>query len=155
MVTLNLGRPDGGGRAPASRRRRRPLTESPRELQRARRSLVIISDDDGDDDGDLEAPVSRDQCRGGIRPCPWVSCRFHLYLDVNPRTGSLKLNFPDREPADLTCSCALDIAEEGGLTLEDVGGLLNLTRERVRQLEALALLKVRAGLQGSDDVDGA
>ncbi|MDP2343935.1 MAG: sigma factor-like helix-turn-helix DNA-binding protein [Deltaproteobacteria bacterium] len=152
MVSLNLGRPDGGGRAPASRvRRRRPQTESLRQLQRERRSLPIISHDD--DDG-LVAPASRAECRSGIRPCPWVSCRFHLYLDVHPRTGSLKLNFPDQEPHELSCSCALDVADEGGLTLEDVGALLNLTRERARQLEAAALQKVQDGLRDDDD-DGA
>jgi hypothetical protein len=141
MVSLNLGRPDGGGRAPASRRRR-PHTESSRQLARDRRSLLPILDDDGP-----AAPASRDECRAGVRPCPWVSCRFHLYLDVNPRTGSLKLNFPDQEPHELSCSCSLDVAEEGGLTLEDVGALLNLTRERARQLEAMALAKVHEVLR--------
>ena len=33
----------------------------------------------------------------------------------------------------------MDVAERGGITLEEVGGLMNLTRERVRQLEAEAL----------------
>lgn len=155
MVSFNLGRPDAGGRAPAFRRRR-PVTESLRQLQRERRSLPILTEVGDDDDDGLVAPASRDECRSGIRPCPWVSCRFHLYLDVNPRTGSLKLNFPDREPHELSCSCALDVAEDGGLTLEDVGALLNLTRERARQLEAMALRKVHDGLQkrsdhGSDD----
>ena len=156
MVSLNLGRPDKGGRTAAcAPRRRRPHTESARQLQRERRSLPIIdSDSDDDDDDDLAAPALRSECRGGVRPCPWVSCRFHLYLDVNPRTGSLKLNFPDREPGDLSCSCALDVAEEGGLTLEDVGALLNLTRERARQLESVALLKVHHGLQAPLQADG-
>ena len=32
-------------------------------------------------------------------------------------------------------SCALDVAERGGLKNEDVGAIMNLTRERVRQIE--------------------
>jgi hypothetical protein len=72
-----------------------------------------------------------------------VSCRHHLYLDVNPRTGSLKINFPHLEVGELPESCALDVAERGGLTLDGIGLLMNLTRERVRQMEHQALLVAR------------
>ncbi len=142
MVSLNLG-PDMGSRnsAPAPFRRRRPArskTVSLRSLNRERRGLLVIIDD-----APSELPASRSECRGGMRPCPFVSCRFHLYLDVNESTGSIKLNFPDKEPWELSCSCALDVAEQdGGRTLEDVGALLNLTRERARQLESSALQKI-------------
>jgi len=38
--------------------------------------------------------------------------------------------------------------EEGaGMTLEEVGGILNLTRERVRQIQHLALLRIKAGMR--------
>jgi len=40
-------------------------------------------------------------------------------------------------PAD--ASCALDVADRGGATLEEVGALINVTRERVRQIEVMAL----------------
>src|SRR5438094_1997367 len=66
-------------------------------------------------------PRTRAECRGGQRPCPWVACKHHLYLDINPKTGSIKLNFPDLEPWELQQSCALDIADGGGLTLEEIG----------------------------------
>ena len=91
---------------------------------------------------DYWRPKSRTECLEMERPCLYVSCRHHLYLDVNPETGSVKLNFPDKEPWELSCSCALDVAEAGGLTLEDVGSLLNLTRERARQVESIALQKI-------------
>jgi len=81
-------------------------------------------------------PRSRNECREGIRPCPHVSCKYHLFLDVNPQTGSIKFNFPGLNPWDLKESCCLDIAEKGGTTLEEVGVHMNLTRERIRQLEA-------------------
>ena len=73
-----------------------------------------------------------------------MSCKHHLYLDVNPDTGSIKLNFPHLEPWEMSESCALDVAERGGITLEEVGGIVNLTRERVRQVEVRATTKLRA-----------
>jgi hypothetical protein len=93
---------------------------------------------------ELMRPKSRAECHDGPRPCPHVSCRHHLYLDVSPATGAIKLNFPDLEVWELPISCALDIAEEGGRTLEDVGEIMNLTRERIRQLELKALTRLEA-----------
>lgn len=93
---------------------------------------------------DALRPKTRAECAEGPRPCPHVSCRHHLYLDVSPRTGAIKLNFPDLEVWDLPVSCALDVAEGGATTLEDVGVILNLTRERIRQLELSALSRLEA-----------
>jgi hypothetical protein len=86
----------------------------------------------------------REECVGGERPCPFVSCKYHLYLDVSPRTGAIKLNFPDLEVWEMQESCALDVADRGGTTLEDVGAIMNLTRERIRQVEVRALAKLEA-----------
>lgn len=87
-----------------------------------------------------DRPRTRGECPSPEDgPCPWVSCKHHLYLDVSERTGSIKLNFPDLEVWELPVSCALDVADRGGLTLEEVGKMMNVTRERVRQLELRAL----------------
>jgi len=86
-------------------------------------------------------PKVRSECERGARPCPFVSCKFHLYLDVTP-SGSMKLNFPEKEPWELTETCSLDVTDRGGVTLEEVGIAMNLTRERVRQLEMKALRKI-------------
>ncbi len=136
--------------------RRRPLRSSPRKRGQPRRKTVAMKrltreviaagwDEAGGKPDPLESlprPRRRSQCPT-IRPCPFVSCRHHLYLDVNPETGSITLNFPDREPDELEDSCSLDVAAGGPLTLEVVGDILNITRERVRQLESLFLEKLR------------
>jgi len=88
-------------------------------------------------------PKSRGECANVARPCPYVSCKYHLYIDVNPATGSIKINFPDLEVWELQHSCALDVANTGGITLEEVGEILNLTRERIRQVEVRGLLKLK------------
>jgi hypothetical protein len=93
---------------------------------------------------DYEKPKSRSECVEGIRPCPFVSCKHHLFLDVSSRTGAIKLNFPDLEVWEMNETCALDIADRGGTTLEEVGAIMNLTRERIRQVEVKALAKLDA-----------
>ena len=83
------------------------------------------------------------------RPCPFVSCSHHLYLDVNPETGAIKLNFPHLEVWEMAETCSLDVADRGGITLEEVGAILNLTRERIRQVEVRGLAKIK-----DDDTGG-
>jgi hypothetical protein len=95
-------------------------------------------------ESDYYKPRTRAECAEGMRPCPYVSCKHHLFLDVSARTGAIKLNFPDLEVWDMTESCALDVADRGGTTLEDVGAIMNLTRERIRQVEVKALAKLQA-----------
>jgi hypothetical protein len=101
---------------------------------------------------DLPRPQTRAECQSDVRPCPWVACKYHLYLDVNPETGSIKLNFPDLEPWELSETCALDVAERSGITLEEVGEIMNLTRERIRQVEGRGLLKIKMASPSPDEL---
>lgn len=98
-------------------------------------------------------PTSRSQCVNMPRPCLYVSCRHHLYLDVNEETGSIKFNFPDKEVWELEETCALDVADRGGITLEEVGSIMNLTRERIRQLELSGLEKLKVYAKGEDNLE--
>jgi hypothetical protein len=138
-----------------SRRRRqvRALSISVRRISKRALELGKLIHPETDHD----RPKTRAECAGGARPCPYVSCRYHLYLDVDPRIGTIKLNYPDLEPEELAESCSLDVADRGAQRLEDVGGLMNVTRERIRQIEvrALALLfRLRRRLPLVTDFEG-
>ena len=101
---------------------------------------------------DIPRPKTRSECMVEARPCAWVACKHHLYLDVNPITGSIKINFPDLEPWELPETCALDVAERGGITLEEVGEIMNLTRERIRQVEVRGLHKLRSASPSPEEL---
>lgn len=94
-------------------------------------------------------PKTRADCANVPRPCPYVSCRYHLYLTVrrSKKSDSIWVNFPQIEgPDELEFSCALDEADavQGyGMTLEELSKRLNVTRERARQLEVEVLRKIR------------
>lgn len=102
---------------------------------------------------DQRRPTNFSQCKRG--PCPWVACKFHLYLDFNERTGAIKLNFPHLEPDQLEETCALRVGRKVKETGEEtpretVARLLNITSERERQIEATAIAKLR--LIAADDL---
>jgi len=84
----------------------------------------------------------REDCKWGPRPCLKVGCKHHLFLDVNEETGTIKFNYPNKDVWELEETCALDVAERGGVTLEEVGAILNLTRERIRQVQVKGLGKL-------------
>ncbi len=79
------------------------------------------------------SPKTRGDCLPGghneARPCRWRGCYWHM--------------------ENAKASCVLDVADNGGTTLEEVGEILGVTRERVRQIEAVAVQKllVRGGLR--------
>ena len=130
--------------APNKTKSVKPRTVSRRQLEREKikankeghPSLEVI---------EYNRPMVREECRSTARPCLYVSCSHHLYLDVTEK-GSIVFNHPDKEPWELEETCSLDVAEkEDGQTLEEIGDILNLTRERVRQVERSALDKLKAG----------
>ena len=83
-------------------------------------------------------PRTRGDCATVPRPCPYVGCHHNLWSEVCIRGRYVP---PWEMPPD--CSCALDVADMGGLTMEEVGTVLGVTRERVRQIE----LKLRRQLR--------
>jgi hypothetical protein len=132
-------RKSAGAKRGARKELRRSKTLAMRRLTKEEREEAarILAEVEG------VRPMTREDCRTGERPCPYISCKYHLYLDINSETGSIKINFPDLEVWEMSETCALDVADRGGTTLEEVGELLNLTRERIRQVEVFGLEKLR------------
>ena len=126
----------------------RSKTIAPKRLTRDEKRLADVLDYPED----IERPATRLDCQSMSRPCPFVSCEHHLYLDVNPESGAIKLNFPHLEVWEMAETCSLDVADRGGITLEEVGAILNLTRERIRQVEVRGLYKIRQ--QNGADLGG-
>ena len=105
------------------------------ELAAGRAELQALGADEP-----YDRPRTRGDCARVPRPCLYVACKHNLYLDVS-ETGSIILNFPHLEPGQMVPeqSCALDLADRGAMTLEDIAVVTNLTRERIRQVELKAL----------------
>jgi hypothetical protein len=127
---------------PTSRRARGARSRSIRIARASHREARMALAQAEALESEMDRPHTRRECAEGPRPCPHVSCRHHLYLDVNPHTGTIKLNFPDLEVWELAFTCALDVADLGGTAIELVGELMNVTRERVRQIETQALSRL-------------
>jgi hypothetical protein len=77
-------------------------------------------------------------------PCPYAICRFNLTAETRDTRGA--------KPAHASApilheACALEAAEQGGMTLEEIAARFALTRERVRQIELSALRKLGRQLQ--------
>jgi len=116
--------------------------------QRILRDLALM--DDLVSLADEIRPKLRSICREAIRPCPFALCRYHLALEVNEKNGSIKHVFPGIGIPEMPFTCALDLADAGGMTLEEVGTFMNMTRERVRQVEETAIGKLINGFETLD-----
>lgn len=103
-------------------------------------------------------PEKRGACMNGLRPCPWIGCRYHLIWETAEAAQmwgrypgwSLPLGrsqarvwgkerWGDERIVDYLMhmpeTCVLDVADEGGVTLETVAQIMGITKERVRQIE--------------------
>lgn len=89
-----------------------------------------------------DRPKTRADCVEGPRPCPWMGCRYHLGLD-EMASGSLRVNFAHLDVDEIPETCSLDRADRGVTTLNEIGVIMNLHRERVRQIERRGLARYR------------
>lgn len=87
-------------------------------------------------------PITREECAQIPRPCPFIGCRHHLYLDET-EAGNVYLNFPDTPLLEMKHSCALDLADKGPWSLRETSQILGLTPERIRQIETGVIERLR------------
>ena len=104
-------------------------------------------------------PTKRWECKSGPRPCPWIGCEYHLFVDVDVDNGSLwghpAIGFPRAMPDwipvhstkthdterrllklfdDDRDSCALDVAERGEHTNRETGEAMGLSIRQVKEI---------------------
>lgn len=86
----------------------------------------------------LERPKKRGDCKNGPRPCPWIGCKWHLFWEMPRKEVEAALGESDDAVIEyiweMKDTCVLDVADCPENTLEDVGQILKLTRERIRQI---------------------
>ena len=99
----------------------------------------------------ISKPRTRGECEDGVRPCPWVRCRYHL-LDVDPDSKSGRPTNTWVDPHEMPETCALDIAQKEN-HLDEIGVFLGVTKERVRQLEFFSLEKLSKRKCAKDAAD--
>ena len=93
----------------------------------------------------MKRPVTRGECASIPRPCPFVSCQWHLYLDVMP-DGHIVRNH--RGPVHtMRRSCALDVADEGEHTNDVIAETMNCTRQWISAIENRARQRMRKRLR--------
>ena len=101
-------------------------------------------------------PVARSECAEMGRPCVWISCKHHMlwiFMSVgikrdpnirmtrflNSKSIAEFVNVIDK----LIETCTFDVADKDGQTLENVAEIMGTTRERVRQIEENAIIRLR------------
>jgi len=90
--------------------------------------------------------VTQGRCMEDGDPCPRSECRHHVHNSA--KESQVAKSALSRN------TCALKLANRGGITLDEIGDLLGLTRERVRQIEVHALGKLFRGLENRHLLDG-
>lgn len=144
------------------RRARKTTPKRSENIRRLSKAKLALGETVPSDPAQAQRPRSWGECveagRGTATPCAFVGCAYHLALDVDAETGTITLRdpgvvhdgdadgVPEIDVAAMRATCALAEATRGGITLEEVGAMLNLTRERVRQLETRALRDARRHL---------
>lgn len=101
-----------------------------------------------EDEVAAQRPRTRGECVNGPRPCPWVSCRYHLLFDVTT-AGSVRVNLEgwerlfEQDDANMWAeailsmdeTCALDVADRGATSMADVGKLVGgISKEMIRKI---------------------
>lgn len=111
-------------------------------------SLKVVESISLDEDFEFLAgiPADRADCRDAPRPCPYISCRHHLWLleqrdrPGNPARGAQG----EATLRPIGDSCSLDVADRKAHSLNEVAAILGVVPTRIHQITLTGLKKLRA-----------
>lgn len=105
-------------------------------------------------------PGGREECRHGERPCPYVHCKWHLWMVDQRDHGGIMPNGRHKpsvvrarwlEKPTPPC-CALDVAElrrDRELPVDRIAAALGVTEDWASELVDRALAKIRTGMEAA------
>jgi hypothetical protein len=132
-------RPRSIGNGPLSRDERREMAVTLRTLKRSGMETTM--------------PSTWGECQERDDPfCPFVGCKFHLYLYIDQASGAVIVNFPGKEPWELEQTCALKVVQDNpnGMELEAIAALMNVTDAVVQRMEARSRGDLKTKLPDDD-----
>jgi hypothetical protein len=114
-----------------------PVEIKTKEKTRRPKALYVIPSDFKPLAG---VPASRDECRDGPRPCPYVRCEHHLWMvDGRDRPGRRREGRPPpasivRAPTATSCEADVSEAVKRGvrITVEAKAAMLGISDRRFR-----------------------
>ena len=83
----------------------------------------------------MKRPIKRKDCINGLRPCPWVGCRYHLIWDAMKINQDTSARLIIHNLMKMKETCALDVADNREATLQEIAEITGRTRELIRQVE--------------------
>ncbi len=108
--------------------------------------------------------MKRAECKGGHRPCPLVSCKYHLIWDQLGKGESKRLTASNKHGGKshryhklikylgkMKDSCVLDVIDthDEGMRYADIGATLTRTRQAIEmQMNDRLLPKMSKGHKG-------
>jgi hypothetical protein len=91
----------------------------------------------------LYPPKHYADCMGKPEPCRHVFCEHHMvWCFIWGKKPTIRALLDKAESLKYTCVLKAVEKKQGGLTLQEVGDILGITRERIRQIEEEALRKI-------------
>lgn len=91
----------------------------------------------------MNRPKTRGDCIDGPRPCPWVSCRHHLGVDLFEKP----LRVVEHEGWEERETCSLDVADAGESSMRTIAYLMGMKHQRVDQIERTSIIKLQRMMQ--------
>lgn len=96
-------------------------------------------------------PQTREDCGQFERPCPFVACRHHLFLDVTAQGHILFPYGPDVAAIEtMPHTCALDAAESGERQIREIARGYNMTHQALRLTFHQAMARLREHTTAQD-----